>query len=109
MGGKTGLYSRGEESRAEEGMMAGFVIKAEDPEVVRGQLLQYYDPEIKDPRDPRRTGYAKWTHDPLMAIVYKTGQEAMAEWMRVSVAVPLRPDGRPNRPLSAFTITIMPL
>jgi hypothetical protein len=90
-------------------MMTGFVIKAEDPEVVRGQLLQYYDPEIKDPRDPRRTGYTKWTHDPLMAIVYRTGQDAMAEWMRVSVAVPLRPDGRPNRPLSAFTITIMPL
>jgi hypothetical protein len=90
-------------------MTTGFVIRAEGPGSIMGQLLQYYDPEIKDPKDPRRTGYAKWTNDPLMAIVYKTRQEALKEWMRVSVSVPLRPDGKPNRPLSAFTVTIMTL
>lgn len=34
--------------------------------------------------------------------------EAMAYWKRPSNIVPLRPDGRPNRPLTAFSVTVEP-
>lgn len=90
-------------------MKTGYVIRAEDPETVSGEFLQFYDPDIRCIDDPRVTGYAKWTKNPLMAIVYKSRASAMAEWLRVSRTVPLRSDGKPNRPLSYFTITVLPL
>jgi hypothetical protein len=37
---------------------------------------------------------------------YTNAVDARNEWARVSSTHPRRPDGKPNRPLSAFTITI---
>lgn len=35
-----------------------------------------------------------------------TAAEATATWMQVSKAHPTRPDGKPNRPLTAFSVEI---
>ena len=32
--------------------------------------------------------------------------EAMEYWRTVSTTVPFRPDGKPNRPLTAYTVEI---
>lgn len=40
------------------------------------------------------------------AKVFESGMEAMEFWRKQSVTKPLRPDGKPNRPLTAFTISI---
>jgi hypothetical protein len=49
------------------------------------------------------------TTDPLQAKMYADAKEATAEWRAVSHVRPVRPDGKPNRPLTAFTVEIRPL
>jgi hypothetical protein len=36
-------------------------------------------------------------------------RDAWELWMRPSVTRPVRPDGQPNRPLTAFSIVLRPL
>jgi hypothetical protein len=66
-----------------------------------GQYLKAYDPAAEDGR-----GLLVTTTDPAEAKRYSAA-EALAEWKRVSRVRPRRPDGKPNRPLSAFTIEIV--
>jgi hypothetical protein len=40
------------------------------------------------------------------AKVFANAAEALAEWKRTSATHPRRPDGRPNRPMTAFTVAI---
>lgn len=40
------------------------------------------------------------------ARVFADAGAALAYWKRQSTVRPLRPDGKPNRPLSAFTVEI---
>jgi hypothetical protein len=74
-----------------------------------GQFLESYDPEYtEDPADPR-TGLAVWTNEVGRAQVFPSAKEALECWRTQSVTKPLRPDGQPNRPLSAYTVSISPL
>lgn len=72
------------------------------------QYLAEYDPDINDPDDSDISGWVKGTFNPSRAKHYPDAAAAMAEWKRVSKTRPVRPDGQPNRPLSAFTIEIVP-
>lgn len=40
------------------------------------------------------------------ALEFDTAEKAFAYWKRIPVARPFRPDGEPNRPLTAFTVEI---
>jgi hypothetical protein len=40
---------------------------------------------------------------------FATASDAMLAWNTVSDRRPLRPDGRPNKPLTALTVTIEPV
>lgn len=71
------------------------------PGMTRPCWLKSYDP---DHRRRYPTGLVTATADPAEAKRFASAGDVLAEWMRVSAAVPRRPDGRPNRPLSAFTI-----
>ena len=73
-----------------------------------GQFLVEYDPE-RDGTDPRG-----W---PMMAHIVCTPHirdarrftdfgEAHRVWTRTCRRDPVRPDGKPNRPLTAFTVSI---
>lgn len=44
--------------------------------------------------------------DPRKALRFPTAAEAFAFWRTQSTVRPLRDDGRPNRPLTACTVTI---
>jgi hypothetical protein len=64
------------------------------------QWLAEYDPDADG-----GAGRITSTADPLRAKRYPDLAAALGEWRRVSTVQPTRLDGKPNRPLSAYTIT----
>lgn len=61
-----------------------------------------YDPDARGGE-----GAVVWTDDLGAAQRFPSVFEAGEEWRRQSTVQPLRRDGRPNRPLSAFTVTFV--
>jgi hypothetical protein len=49
------------------------------------------------------------TMDPRAARHFANAAEALGAWRSVHEANPVRPDGKPNRPLTAFTVEIVNL
>jgi hypothetical protein len=68
-----------------------------------GAWLERFDAEFGGGR-----GWARWTRDPRKAAQYPNLAAAHAAWTTVPKCAPVRPDGKPNRPLTAFTVTIEP-
>jgi hypothetical protein len=71
------------------------------PEV--GWFVKAYDPDAHDGR-----GEVWWTPDPLDAMLFENGALAFDCYRQTSTVRPWRPDGRPNRPLTACTISVEP-
>lgn len=68
----------------------------------RDLYLQAYDPEYAGGR-----GLAEWTEDIETAMRFATAGEAWMLWRQPSRVRPVRADGKPNRPLTAFTIEVL--
>jgi hypothetical protein len=66
---------------------------------LEGQYLESFDVEAHDGR-----GTATWTLDPGSAMQFDSLPAAIEAWQTVSRRRPVRPDGRPNRPLTAFHV-----
>lgn len=71
---------------------------------VSGQYLETYDPEAYDGR-----GSAMFTPNLERAKKFESVADAMRTWREVPASRPLRDDGRPNRPLTSFTMEILPI
>lgn len=69
-----------------------------------GQFLSFYDPDGFDGH-----GHAEWVTNPAEALHFPDAVEALTLWKQVSKTRPLRQDGLPNRPLTAFTVSILPI
>lgn len=88
--------------------MSEFVIQ------IRGHALTGEEPpmplfvEAYDPSTPDGAGDLLLTPFVDKAKGFATTAEAFELWRAQSETVPLRPDGKPNRPLSAFTVEIRP-
>jgi len=54
-------------------------------------------------------GEAEVTLDIEEAILWDTAREVLQAWRTQSTVRPIRGDGQPNRPLSAYTITVLPV
>ena len=67
---------------------------------VLGNYLQDYDPEDHDGR-----GDATFTPDVAKAMKFDSFIAAMECWSKQSKTRPLRPDGKPNKPLTAFSVS----
>jgi len=81
------------------------------PTAFDGQYLVEYD-LTRDGVEPR-TGASMMVHlvttpDITKAARYETGA-ALELWRSVDPRCPVRPDGEPNRPLTAFSIEIGPV
>lgn len=76
----------------------GIVGYAEPP---KAQWLAYNNVDAHDGR-----GHCEWTSNKARAIRFDDAKAALEEWRRQSTVRPLRPDGKPNRPLTAYTVTI---
>jgi hypothetical protein len=66
-----------------------------------GKLLQFYDPDGRNGE-----GVAIGAERPADALRFETKQEAIKFYRQVSKVKPLRDDGKPNRPLTAYAISI---
>lgn len=69
-----------------------------------GLYLVDYDPDGND-----GYGDAEFTNDPNKARTFTTQMEAYELWRAVPTVRPNRTDGNPNRPLTAYTIEVLPL
>lgn len=69
-----------------------------------GDYLASYNPDAMD-----GYGMATWTPDIGRAMTFRTHAAAWDEWLRQSRVRPLRDDGAPNRPLTAYTILPVPV
>jgi hypothetical protein len=52
-------------------------------------------------------GAVMWTRHAHEAYTWPSAKEALEDWNRQSETLPLRPDGRPNKPMTAMTIAIV--
>lgn len=66
-----------------------------------GQYLETFDFEASGGR-----GYGTFTPHAERALQFATAGDAIAFWRTPSATVPTRPDGQPNRPLTALTVEI---
>jgi hypothetical protein len=64
-----------------------------------GSYLASYSPE-----GDNGNGVAQWTPDPAQAMTFATAEAATACYRAVPYNRPLRPDGKPNRPLTMFSV-----
>ncbi len=67
-----------------------------------GDFLKAFDVDAH-----RGIGTQEWTSDAVEALAFSTSATALAAWRSQSRVCPLRDDGQPNRPLTAFTIEIV--
>lgn len=79
---------------------AGIQMHGPSPE---GLLLKSYDPE-----GHHGLGDADWTADLTEAMRFPDHKAAAECWRQVPRNRPYRPDGKPNRPLTAYHVTIEP-
>lgn len=63
--------------------------------------VRSYDPTAHDGR-----GFVEFTRVPAQAKQYATHADAWTEYHQVPANRPLRPDGRPNKPLAAYTVVV---
>jgi len=83
--------------------MAGTTVRL-GTEPVPGAFLKSYDVEAHE-----GFGDAVWTLDPKQAKLFESQVDAFSAWTTTSEIKPWREhDGKPNRPLTAFTITVEP-
>lgn len=73
----------------------------QDPRAGLGEWVKSYDPDAFDGR-----GDVETTFDVSEALRFPSGGDAFAFWRTQSSVRPLRADGLPNRPLTAFSIEI---
>jgi hypothetical protein len=57
-----------------------------------------------DPEGARGTGIAEWTKYPAHAMTFATAEAATACYRAVPHNRPLRADGKPNQPLTMFSV-----
>lgn len=76
-----------------------------EPTPFDGKYLVAYD--ASGPDSPDLTCWLEVTDDPAQALRAPAG-ELLELWRSVDQRRPVRPDGQPNRPLTAFTIQTLP-
>ena len=69
-----------------------------------GQCIKTFNPDANNGR-----GLITACSSKIEAKRFKTTADAHSFWMTQSTIDPVRPDGQPNRPLTAFTIEIIPV
>lgn len=72
------------------------------PTTLHGQFVHDFDADAND-------GIGVIVATPVIdrAKQFESGKEATEFWKTQSAVRPLRPDGKPNRPLTAFTVELV--
>lgn len=69
----------------------------------KGAYVTSYNPDAHNGR-----GFAEFTRDIRKARKFDKREEAFLYWQQQSRVMPLRPDGKPNKPLTCYTVEIAP-
>jgi len=70
------------------------------------EWVTFFDPDGGPDDVEYPTGIVVTSADASKALRFASMEEATAFWRQQSTRTPLRPDGKPNRPLTAYTVTI---
>lgn len=96
---------------AEEGCLTPYVLECFS--MVTMQPIGYvmtYDPDMPWPEhDNGGCGWVETTRDIKKALRLKDIGAALTVWKMQSERIPLRADGKPNRPLTAYSCSMVPL
>jgi hypothetical protein len=69
-----------------------------------GTYVAAYDPEAFDGR-----GHVVFVTDPGKALVFYSAEDAINTYRAIPFNNPTRTDGKPNRPLTAYTLMLEPV
>lgn len=87
--------------------MTFVIVNATFGDPVEGSFLAGFDPDWRpDDRPVYPCGRVDWTPKLADALRFDTAVDAWSLWTSTSSRIPVRPDGRPNRPLTAYTIEV---
>lgn len=89
----------GKSARADEATAAALALAAVTGDVVTGPYLRSSDPDAFF-----GSGREEWTTDVAEAKRFVSFMDAMDCWKAQSRVRPWRSDGRPNRPLTAYSV-----
>lgn len=84
--------------------LAGFTIGLNPDGSPVGRLVKRLDVDAYEGR-----GELLVTDDPEQAATFPTFADAWEAWQQQSTRRPLRPDGQPNRPGTAYTVAVEPV
>lgn len=68
--------------------------------------ISYYNPDVHAPDSLYPTGHVCLTSNVAEALRFATEEDVRVFVLQQSKVSPLRPDGSPNRPLAAWTLSI---
>lgn len=85
------------------------LVAIQGQEIDPPQWLVDFQPDLHQPGDLYPTGYVETDIDVARAKRFGGAGDAFSFLRTQSTVCPLRPDGKPNRPLLAFTTEIMRL
>lgn len=91
----------GRSARADEATAFALTSAAIKGDVVYGLYLEWSDPNARN-----GMGDERWTNDLAKAQRFATHEAAFECWRAQSTVRPIRPDGKANRPMTAFSVTI---
>lgn len=95
------VHPPGLSADAREATMLALATAVMKAEVIEGKYLEWHDVDAHGGR-----GADRWTSDVSKALRFNSFQDAMACWKQQSKKVPLRDDGKPNRPLTAYSVMV---
>lgn len=77
-----------------------------DPSEFDGKFVQKYDPTFREADGSYEGGILEVCDDPKNAKQFASAAEAMECWRQ---SFGLRPDGKPNSPLTAWSVLVDPI
>jgi hypothetical protein len=95
------IHPPGLSARADEATTVALASAAVRGQVQYGKYLEWSDPDAID-----GLGDDQWTDNLAKAKRFLTFEAAMECWQAQSRVTPLRDDGEPNRPLTAYSVTV---
>jgi hypothetical protein len=95
------IHPPGKSARADEATTMALVQTLSEGGPQLGDYLEWSDPNAR-----HGFGDDRWTDDVTKAQRFPSFEAAMACWTTQSTKRPFRDDGKPNRPLTAYSVTV---
>src|SRR5262245_38683855 len=95
------IHPPGKSARATEATAVALTSAALRDQVIEGDYLEWSDPDAKG-----GLGDDRWTPDLAKAKRFASQEAAWECWRAQGKKIPRRPDGKPNRPMTAYSVTI---